>query len=259
MAYDTILYALKDGVATLTLNRPDKLNAFNARMHEEVADALDRAVAQDARVLLLTGAGRGFCTGQDLSGLAPGDAEDPGAPLEAHYNPLVRRLAALPFPFLCAVNGVAAGAGASLALGADMVIAARSAKFIQSFVHIGLIPDAGATWLLPRLVGQARAMGLALSGEPLTAEQALAWGLIWKVVEDDALASEAQALAAKLAAAPTKSLNAIRGAIRGAWDVTLDQQLELERALQRQMGQTEDYREALSAFLAKRKPTFIGR
>jgi 2-(1,2-epoxy-1,2-dihydrophenyl)acetyl-CoA isomerase len=259
MAYDTILYALQDGVATLTLNRPDKLNAFNAQMHKDVADALDHAVAEGARVLLLTGAGRGFCTGQDLSGLAPGDAEDPGAPLEAHYNPLVRKLVALPFPFVCAVNGVAAGAGASLALGADIVIAARNAKFIQSFVHVGLVPDAGATWLLPRLTGQARAMGLMLTGEPLSAEQALAWGVIWKVVEDDALAAEGHALAAKLAAAPTKSLAAIRGAVRGAWDSTLAQQLDLERELQRQMGQTEDYREGVTAFLAKRAPKFTGR
>ena len=258
MAYQTILYALEGGVASLTLNRPDKLNAFNVAMHEEVTAALDLAVKGGARVLLLTGAGRGFCTGQDLSSLSDAEKRDPGHPLEHHYNPLMRKLAALPFPTLCAVNGVAAGAGANIALACDMVIAARSAKFIQSFVHVGLAPDAGGTWTLPRLAGQARAMGLMLTGEALSAEKAEAWGMIWKVVDDAALTAEAGALAARLAAAPTKSLNAIRGAIRGSWDRSLDQQLDLERELQRQMGLTQDYREGVMAFLEKRTPKFTG-
>jgi 2-(1,2-epoxy-1,2-dihydrophenyl)acetyl-CoA isomerase len=258
MAYETILYALDGGVASLTLNRPDKLNAFNVAMHDEVADALDRAEQDKARVLLLTGAGRGFCTGQDLSSLSDAEKQDPGHPLEHHYNPLMRKLAALPFPVLCAVNGVAAGAGANIALGCDLVIAARGAKFIQSFVHVGLAPDAGGTWTLPRLAGQARAMGLMLTGEALSAERAEAWGLIWKVVDDAALMTEAQALAVKLAAAPTKSLGAIRGALRASWHNTLDQQLDLERELQRQMGQTSDYREGVTAFLEKRAPKFTG-
>lgn len=258
MAYETILYSLEGGVALLTLNRPDKLNAFNVAMHEEVAAALDLAVAEGARVLLLTGAGRGFCTGQDLSGLSETEKRDPGHPLEHHYNPLVRKLAALPFPTLCAVNGVAAGAGANIALGCDMVIAARSAKFIQSFVNVGLAPDTGGTWTLPRLAGQARAMGLMLTGEALSAEKAEAWGLIWKVVDDAALKTEAGTLAARLAAAPTKSLSAVRGALRSSWDRSLDQQLDLEREVQRQMGLTHDYREGVMAFLEKRIPKFTG-
>ena len=258
MGYETILYALDGGVASLTLNRPNKLNAFNGAMHKEVAEALGRAEQDKARVLLLTGAGRGFCTGQDLSGLSEAEKQDPGHPLEHHYNPLMRKLAALPFPVLCAVNGVAAGAGANIALGCDLVIAARSAKFIQSFVHVGLAPDAGGTWTLPRLAGQARAMGLMLTGEALSAERAEAWGLIWKVVDDAILMPEALALAARLAAAPTKSLAAIRGALRASWNNTLDRQLEMERELQRQMGQTSDYREGVTAFLEKRAPKFTG-
>jgi len=258
MAYDTILYGLDGGIARLTLNRPGKLNAFNAAMHEEVAAALDLAVKDGARVLLLTGAGRGFCTGQDLSSLSEVEKQDPGHPLEHHYNPLMRKLAALPFPVLCAVNGVAAGAGANIALGADMVIAARSAKFIQSFVHVGLAPDTGGTWTLPRLAGQARAMGLMLTGEALDAEKAEAWGLIWKVVDDAVLMAEASALALKLVAAPTKSLGAIRRALRASWNNPLDQQLALERELQRQMGLTADYREGVTAFLEKRAPKFTG-
>jgi 2-(1,2-epoxy-1,2-dihydrophenyl)acetyl-CoA isomerase len=259
MAAETVLYALEGGVAKVTLNRPDKLNAFNVQMHQDLARALDRAEADGARALLLTGAGRGFCTGQDLSSISEQEAADPGLPLEQHYNPLMRRLAALPFPYVCAVNGVAAGAGANIALAADIVIAARSAKFIQSFVSVGLAPDAGGTWTLPRIAGQARAMGLTLTGQPLTAEQAESWGMIWKMVEDDALMVEAGALAGKLAAAPTKSLAAIRGALRGSWERTLDQQLDLERELQRRMGQTADYREGVTAFLEKRAPKFTGR
>ena len=255
MAYETILFALENGVATLTLNRPDRLNSFTVRMHEEVAGALDIAVRDGARVLLLTGAGRAFCTGQDLAGTL---IDDPGAPLESHYNPLMRRLAALPFPFLCAVNGVAAGAGANLALSGDIVIAAKSARFIQSFANLGLVPDSGGTWMLPRLVGQARAMGLMLTGEAVEAQKAEAWGMIWKMVEDADLMPQAEALAQKLAAAPTRALAAIRGALRGSWERGFDAQLALERELQGAMGETGDYREGVAAFVEKRPARFSG-
>ena len=249
--YQTILLTLDQGVATLTLNRPDRLNSVTVPMLEEMTDALDRAEAGGARVLLLTGAGRGFCTGQDLSAIDLATF-DPGAALQDHYNPLARRLAALPFPFLCAVNGVAAGAGANIALSADMVIAAKSARFIQLFAGIGLVPDFGGSWMLPRLAGEARAMGLMLTGEPLSAEKAEAWGVIWKAVDDDRLMPEAQALAASLAAAPTEALAAIRGAVRGAWSRSFDAQLDLERDLQHRMGQTADYRQRVASFLAKK-------
>lgn len=256
MTYETILFALEGSVAKLTFNRPEKLNAFTVAMHAEVAEALDRAEKQGARALLLTGAGRGFCTGQDLS--APGATDDPGAALHDHYNPLMRRLAELPFPVLCAVNGVAAGAGANIALAGDIVIAAKSARFLQSFIHLGLVPDSGGTWMLPRLVGQARAMGLMLTGEALSAEQACAWGAIWKVVDDEALADESELLAARLAAAPTRALVAIRAALRGGWRRDFAAQLDVERDLQHAMSETADYREGVAAFLEKRPPKFRG-
>ncbi|GAB4525544.1 MAG: 2-(1,2-epoxy-1,2-dihydrophenyl)acetyl-CoA isomerase PaaG [Amphiplicatus sp.] len=262
-AFETILFRIEAGVARLTFNRPDRLNSFTVKMHEEVADALDRIERDDAvRVLLITGAGRGFCAGQDLSdrAVAPGaDGVDLGESLEKRYNPLIRRLTSLPAPVVCAVNGVAAGAGANIALACDIVIAAKSAKFIQSFANIGLVPDSGGTWILPRLAGQARALGLALTGEPITAEQAEAWGLVWKCVEDVALAGEADALARKFAAAPTRGLAAIKRAIRESWTRPLDAQLDVERDLQRALGRTEDYREGIDAFLNKRKPIFKGR
>jgi len=258
MGFSTILFSLDGGVATLVFNRPDKLNSFTVRMHEEVGAALDQAVQGGARVLLLTAKGRGFCTGQDLSDIDLATF-DPGASLERHYNPLMRRLAGLPFPVVIAVNGVAAGAGANIALSGDIVIAAKSARFIQIFAQLGLVPDCGGSWMLPRLAGQARAMALMLTGEPLGAEQAAAWGVIWKAVDDDALMREAQALAARLAALPPLALTAIRSAVRGSWSNSFEEHLDLERDLQGAMGKTQDYREGVSAFLEKRPPKFKGR
>ncbi len=261
MAYETIRFDVTDGVARLTLHRPERLNSFTVQMHGEVAAALDSLPETGGRALLLTGAGRGFCAGQDLNdrAVSPGDdAIDLGNSVERFYNPLIRRLAALDVPVVCAVNGVAAGAGANIALACDIVLAARSARFIESFAAIGLIPDSGGSWILPRLVGQARALGMALTGEPVSAEQAAAWGLIWKCVDDDALADEAQALAARLAAGPTRGLAATRHAIRGSGLYTLDAALDIERDLMRTLGRSNDYREGVAAFLEKRKPVFTG-
>lgn len=259
MSYETILFALDRGVARLTLNRPDRLNSFTVRMHEEVADALSRL--EEARVLVITGAGRGFCAGQDLGdrAVARGEAVDLGHSVETYYNPLIRRITSLPFPVIARVNGVAAGAGANIALGCDIVVAARSAKFIQSFASIGLIPDSGGTWVLPRLVGQARALGLALTAEPLPAEKAAEWGLIWKAVEDDSLDGEVDALAQRFAEAPTRGLARIKTMIRESWSHSLDEALDLQRDAMRELGFSDDYREGVAAFMEKRKPNFSGR
>src|SRR5688500_7149064 len=259
MTYRTILFSVDAGIARLTLNRPDRLNSFTVQMHEEVADALDRL--GDARTLILTGAGRGFCAGQDLNdrAVAPGEAVDLGESVELRYNPLIRWLTGLPMPVIARVNGVAAGAGANIALACDIVIAARSAKFIQSFAAIGLIPDSGGTWVLPRLVGQARALGLALTGEPLPAEQAEAWGLIWKAVDDEALDAEVDALATRFANGPTLGLAAIKRMIRASWDESLEEALERQRDAMRELGYSEDYREGVAAFMEKRKPEFRGK
>src|SRR5829696_6422836 len=215
MSYETIQFE-PGAIARITFNRPDRLNSFTAQMHEEVRGAL--ADLGDARVVVLTGAGRGFCAGQDLNdrAVAPGEAVDLGESVEQRYNPLIRRLTSLPMPVIARVNGVAAGAGANIALACDIVIAAKSAKFIQSFAAIGLIPDSGGTWVLPRLVGQARALGLALTGEPLPAEKAEAWGMIWKAVEDDSLNAEVDGIASKLASPPPLCLAAIKQMIRSS-------------------------------------------
>jgi 2-(1,2-epoxy-1,2-dihydrophenyl)acetyl-CoA isomerase len=246
----------------LTLDRPDKLNSFTEAMHAELMAALVDAEADPAcRALLLTGAGRGFCAGQDLGDRVMGDGAPPdlGDTLERLYNPLIRKLRALRMPVVCAVNGVAAGAGANVALACDIVLAARSARFIQAFAKIGLVPDSGGTWLLPRLVGAARARALALLAEPVPAEQAEAWGMIWKAVDDAALMDEARRLTAHLAAQPTRALALIKRALDAAEANGLDAQLDLERDLQREAGRTPDYAEGVRAFMAKRPPVFTGR
>ncbi|MDR6869411.1 2-(1,2-epoxy-1,2-dihydrophenyl)acetyl-CoA isomerase [Bosea sp. BE125] len=256
-----LLVDQRDGWTKLTLNRPERLNSFNEAMHQALAAALDEASADErCRAVLLTGTGRGFCTGQDLSDRLGGDGpHDLGATIEAFYNPLVRRLRALRKPVICAVNGVAAGAGANVAFACDIVLAARSAKFIQSFVKVGLVPDSGGTFFLPRLVGSARARGLAMLAEPLPAETAEAWGLIWKTVEDATLQEEAERLTAHLATQPTQGLSLIKQALDAAQENSLDEQLDLERDFQRKAGRTPDYREGVSAFMEKRPPRFSGR
>ena len=261
MNYQHIIFSLADGIARITLNRPDRLNCFNGEMHLELRDAVTRTRDGRARVLLLTGAGRGFCAGQDLSDrnvAVDGDPVDLGHTIETLYKPLVLSLRALEMPVICAVNGIAAGAGASIALACDLVLAARSAAFIQAFCKIGLVPDSGATWALPRLVGTARAMGLAMLGDKLGAEQAEAWGLIWKCVDDDKLMAEADKLAMHFSTAPTKALARTKQALYASSGNSLEQQLELERISQRELGFGRDYREGVAAFMEKRSPRFTG-
>lgn len=257
---ETVLHDRRDGYHVITLNRPEKLNAFNVELHEALKAALEEcAEAQDCRAVLLTGAGRGFCAGQDLSDRDPamqGEAPDLGVTLATYYNPLVRQLRGLEKPVICAVNGVAAGAGANVALSCDIVLAARSARFIQAFSKIGLVPDSGGTYWLTRLLGEARAKALALTGEPLAAETAAQWGLIWKAVDDESLMEEAETLARSFAAGPATAYGLIKQAIQGASTNSLDKQLDLERQLQRQAGQSEDYKEGVAAFLEKRPADF---
>lgn len=283
MSYQTILFDVTDGIARLTLNRPDRLNSFNTIMHAEVREALaslrgtGSATAggeasrigaagagggSAARVLVLSGAGRGFCAGQDLGDRAVspgGTAVDLGESIEKNYKPLVMMLRNLPMPVIGAVNGVAAGAGANIALACDLVIATRSANFIQAFSKLGLVPDSGGTWLLPRLVGTARAMGLALLGDKLSAEQAAQWGLIWRCVEDAEFSGVVDALARQLAAAPTQGLARSKQAIYESWGRSLEEQLDVERDAQRELGRTADYAEGVAAFTEKRTPQFTGR
>jgi 2-(1,2-epoxy-1,2-dihydrophenyl)acetyl-CoA isomerase len=259
MAYETIDFKADGPIARITLNRPDRLNSFTVQMHAELRDALEKL--EDARVLILTGAGRGFCAGQDLNdrAVAPGETVDLGDTVEQCWNPLIRTLTSLPQPVIARVNGVAAGAGANIALACDIVVATKSAKFIQSFSAIGLIPDSGGTWALPRVVGQARALGLALTGEPLPADKAEEWGMIWKCVDDDALDVEVDAIAGKLASLPPLGLAAIKDMIRSSWQYSLDEELERQAGAMRRLGFTQDYREGVAAFLEKREPKFTGR
>lgn len=260
---DSILVEVAGGIATLTLNRPERLNSFTVAMHGEVRAALD-AIAEDRaiRCLVLTGAGRGFCAGQDLSdrAVAP-DAEgvDLGASIENYYKPLLQRLRALPMPTIAAVNGVAAGAGANIPLACDLVIAATSASFIQSFSKLGLVPDCGGTWWLPRLVGPARAMALALLGDKLSATQAADWGLIWRCVDNEQLMPSVMAVAQQLAAGPTRAYVRTRQAIDAAMLLPFDAALDLERDYQRELGRSFDYREGVTAFVEKRVAVFGGR
>jgi 2-(1,2-epoxy-1,2-dihydrophenyl)acetyl-CoA isomerase len=259
MAYETIDFKAEGPIARITLNRPDRLNSFTAQMHEELREALGNL--GESRVVVLTGAGRAFCAGQDLNdrAAAPGQTVDLGDTVTKSWNPLVRTLTSLPQPVIARVNGVAAGAGANIALACDIAVAAKSAKFIQSFSAIGLIPDSGGTWVLPRLVGQARALGLALTGEPLPAEKAAEWGLIWKAVEDEALNAEVDGIANKLASLPPLGLAAIKEMIRSSWQYSLDEELERQAGAMRRLGFTEDYREGVAAFLEKRQAIFNGR
>ncbi|MBL6749608.1 MAG: 2-(1,2-epoxy-1,2-dihydrophenyl)acetyl-CoA isomerase [Nevskia sp.] len=263
MSYENLLYSVDAGIARITLNRPDKLNSFTVKMHEELRDALAQVRESDTvRVLLLTGAGRGFCAGQDLGdrAVAPGGKPvDLGNSIENYYGPLIKSLRALPLPVVCAVNGVAAGAGANLALAADIVVATKSASFIEPFCKLGLIPDTGGTYFLPRLVGTARAMGLAMLGDKLSAEQAQSWGLIWKCIDDAAFQQEVETLLKGLAVAPTKGLARTKQAIYASPSNSFEQQVDLERDYMRELGFSEDYREGVAAFLAKRAPNFTGR
>ncbi len=263
MSGDNVLVAKSGGVTRLTLNRPDKLNAFTLPMHSELRVALEAAASDaECRAIILTGAGRAFCAGQDLAEIRQpgnGGTSDAGSRLEQAYNPLIRLMTTLEKPVICAVNGIAAGAGANVALACDLVFAARSASFLQAFTRIGLVPDASGTWTLPRLVGPARARGLTMLAEPLSAEKAEAWGLIWKVVDDDKLEAEVSAVAGKLALAPTYALGLTKRAIAQSSTNTLTQQLDLERDLQRLAGDSSDAAEGIRAFLEKRAPKFTGR
>ena len=262
MSETPILVEPQSGYRIITLNRPERLNAFNEAMHAGLRQAIEDAEADTStRALMITGAGRAFCAGQDLNDrlAKPGEAAVPRNTLETHYNPLVRKLRALPFPVVAAVNGVAAGAGCNIALACDIVIAARSATFVQSFARIGLIPDSGGTWFLPRLVGDARARALALIAQDLAAEKAAAWGLIWQCVDDNALIYEARRICEHFSIAPTQGLALIKRALNASAGNSLDAQLDLERDLQREASLTPDYAEGVRAFMEKRKPNFTGR
>ena len=260
---DPVLVERSAGHVVVTLNRPDKLNAFNTAMHQALRTALEEAASDEGcRAVLLTGAGRAFCAGQDLGDRDPSAPDGPtdlGDTLERLYNPLIGLIRGMEKPVICAVNGVAAGAGANIALACDIVLAARSARFIQAFCKIGLVPDSGGTWTLTRHLGEARAKGLALTGRPLSGEEAAEWGLIWQVIDDDALMMEARSLVEGLAAGPTIGLALTKKAIQAAGTNSLEAQLDLERDYQREAGQTPDFAEGVTAFLEKRAPNFTGR
>jgi 2-(1,2-epoxy-1,2-dihydrophenyl)acetyl-CoA isomerase len=263
MSEPLVLVSSDGPLRVLTLNRPAQLNSFTAAMHAELLPALQAAADDPAvRAVIITGAGRGFCAGQDLNDAdmgASGAAPDVGAVIERLYKPLALRVRSMPVPVIAAVNGVAAGAGANFALGCDMVVAARSASFIQAFSKIGLIPDCGGTWLLPRLVGRARALGLAMTGDKLPAEEAQRMGLIWQCVDDAALMDSARALAQRLAAMPVKALADTRRALDDALDVDYAGALDLEARMQRELGRGHDFAEGVAAFLAKRPAVFKDR
>jgi len=261
MTYETLIYSAADGVARITLNRPERMNSFTQQMHAELREAIGRLTGDGARVLVLTGAGRGFCAGQDLNdrAVAPGQAVDLGESVEKNYAPLVKLLRGLPIPVIAAVNGVAAGAGCNLALACDLVIATESASFLQPFCKLGLIPDTGGSYFLPRLVGTARAMGLALLGDKLTARRAAEIGLIWECVADAEFAARVDTIAAQLAAGPTLGYARTKQAIYASPDHTLDEQLALEGRFMRECGFSEDYREGVAAFKEKRSAAFKGR
>ncbi len=260
MSFNNIEFDINEGAATLTLNRPKALNSFTAEMHAEIRQVMQQVIDDPGiRCLVITGAGRGFCAGQDLADRAmrtESGAPDVGASVEKNYNPLIRSIMNLPKPVICAVNGVAAGAGASIALACDIVLAARSASFIQVFCKIGLIPDSGGTWNLPRAVGLARAKGLALLGDRLPAETAEEWGLIWKCVDDDDLQQEAQKMAAYFATQPTAALGRIKKLLQESGTNSLSEQLDLEQQAMQELGQSDNYREGVTAFLEKRPPVF---
>jgi 2-(1,2-epoxy-1,2-dihydrophenyl)acetyl-CoA isomerase len=262
VSYQNILFEVGGGIARLTFNRPERLNSFNTAMHAEVQAALAEVQGTNARVLIVTGAGRGFCAGQDLSdrAVAPGaEPADLAASIEQYYKPLVLALRRLPLPVIAAVNGVAAGAGANIALACDLVVAARSASFVQAFSKLGLVPDSGGTWFLPRLIGTARALGLAMLAEKLSAEDAAAWGLIWRCVADEEFPAAIDSLATHLASAPTRGLARTKQAIYESFGRSLEQQLDIERDYQGELGRSADYAEGVAAFSAKRPPRFSGR
>ncbi|MFL4377122.1 2-(1,2-epoxy-1,2-dihydrophenyl)acetyl-CoA isomerase PaaG [Acinetobacter baumannii] len=263
MDYQNIIAEEKNGVGYLTFNRPKALNSFNVDMHREVAEVLNLWTKNpEVRCVVISGEGRGFCAGQDLGDRVVdpnAEAPDLGYSIETYYNPLIKTIVNMPKPVICAVNGVAAGAGANIALACDLVIAAKSANFVQAFCRLGLVPDSAGTWFLPRAVGHARAMGLALLGDKLPAETAKEWGMIWDVVEDAELKTKVTELAERLAKQPTFGLSLIKKAIHQSSNNTFDKQMLLERDLQRIAGRSEDYREGVQAFMNKREPNFKGR
>ncbi len=262
MSYEAILFSIEHDVARITLNRPERLNSFTNQMHVELRDAIARCTAEAARLLIITGAGKGFCAGQDLNdrAVAPGQsAVDLGESMEKNYAPLVQSIRSLPMPVIAAVNGVAAGAGCNFALACDLTIATESASFLQPFCKLGLIPDTGGSYFLPRLVGTQRAMGLALLGDKLTAKGAAEIGLIWECVADDEFAARIDAVAQQLASGPTQGYARTKHALYASADHSLDEQLALEGQLMRECGYSADYKEGVAAFKEKRAARFVGR